>query len=183
MTSATVAAPIDSAESLLARAVGGSEAAFAQIVERHHRDLVRVGFVACGDQDVAEEAAAAAWAIAWRRLRDVREPERLGAWLCSVAVNEARQILRRRNRRSVREIDLVDTEPSRRSDPAERASDLDLANAMARLSPEDRALVALRYIGGLNSSELGRALGISASGTRVRLARLLTRLREDLGDG
>src|SRR4051812_11380274 len=122
MTSATVAASLDSAESLLARATAGSEAAFAQIVERHHRDVVRVSFAACGDQDVAEEAAAAAWAIAWRRLRDVREPDRLGAWLCSVAVNEARQILRRRNRRTVREIDLPEREPARGGDPAEWAS-------------------------------------------------------------
>jgi len=67
-------------------------------------------------------------------------------------------------------------------DPAGRTGDLDLANAMARLHPDDRTLLALRYVAGFDSTELARATGRSPSGTRVRLARLLDRLRKDLGD-
>ena len=70
----------------------------------------------------------------------------------------------------------------RGSDPSGRALDLDLANALARLNPDDRALLALRYVAGFDSTELGRATGRSASGTRARLARLLDRLRTELGD-
>jgi len=68
-------------------------------------------------------------------------------------------------------------------DPAARAADIDLANALATLAPEDRALLALRYVAGLTSQELADGLGLSASGTRARLARLLGRLRSELGDG
>jgi DNA-directed RNA polymerase specialized sigma24 family protein len=38
----------------------------------------------------------------------------------------------------------------------------------------------MRYVAGLDSSEIARQMGISASGVRSRLARLLERLREDL---
>ena len=51
---------------------------------------------------------------------------------------------------------------------------------MARLSLDDRAMVAMRYVAGLTSSEIGVAIGMSPGGVRTRLARLLGRLREDL---
>ena len=68
------------------------------------------------------------------------------------------------------------------NDPAARATDIDLMNALARLDPDDRALLALRYVAGFDSTELARATGRSASGTRARLARLLDRLRTELRD-
>ena len=57
---------------------------------------------------------------------------------------------------------------------------VDRAQRPRSLPVEDRALLALRYVAGLNSTELGRATGMSASGTRARLARLLDRLRSEL---
>jgi RNA polymerase sigma-70 factor (ECF subfamily) len=182
MVSVPVTGVEGSHEELIRRAVTGDEAAFARIVRLHHADMTRVSFVVCGDIQLAEEAVAAAWPIAWRRLSSLREAHALRPWLCSIAANEVRQLVRRRSRRSVVEIAVADVGLPASADPGLRAADLDLANALARLAPEDRALLALRYVGGLNSTELGRALGMSASGTRARLARLLGRLRTELGD-
>ena len=50
------------------------------------------------------------------------------------------------------------------------------------LDPTDRALIALRYVAELSSDEIGRALGMSSSGARGRLSRLLLRLRGELRD-
>jgi DNA-directed RNA polymerase specialized sigma24 family protein len=68
-------------------------------------------------------------------------------------------------------------------DPGIRVGDVDLSNALARLHPDDRALLALRYVAGFDSTELARVTGRSPSGTRARLARLLDRLRRELDDG
>jgi len=172
----------ESQAGLIRAAVAGSEAAFASIVERHYAAMTRVCFVVCGDADIAADAVQAAWPIAWRKLGTVRDPDRLGAWLASVAVNEARQLIRRRHRRSIVEIHVATTVGRPAVDPATRVEDLDLAQALDGLDPRDRALLALRYVAGLNATELGRGLGMSASGTRRRLARLLERLRTELGD-
>jgi len=171
-----------SPEGLIRAAVAGDEVAFATIIDRHRVNMTRVAFLVCGDLDVAEEAVQAAWPIAWRRLPQVREPGRLGSWLASVAVNEARQLIRRQRRRSVVEIAMATHERELAPDPAHAVGDLDLARALAGLRAEDRALLALRYVAGLNSFELGKALGMSASGLRRRLARLLAQLRTELGD-
>jgi RNA polymerase sigma-70 factor (ECF subfamily) len=166
---------------LVTQAAAGDEAAFSRIVAAHHDDMIRVSFVVCGDADLAEDAVAAAWLIAWRKLGDLREPDRLRPWLVAIAANEARQAVRRHRRHGVVELVVADAfVPS--GDPLARATDIDLVNALARLDPDDRALLALRYVAGFNSSELGRATGRSPSGTRARLARLLDRLRTELRD-
>jgi RNA polymerase sigma-70 factor (ECF subfamily) len=162
------------------RAVAGDELAFAEIVSVHSERMARVAYLVSGSLDTAEEAVQAAWAIAWRRLPTLRDPTRLRPWLMSVAANEARQIARGNRRRTVREL-RVHTPESGAMD-AERAALVDLANALARLGHRDRTLIALRYVAGLESAAIGRELGMSASGVRVRLHRLLGRLREELGD-
>ena len=167
-------------------AVEGDEAAFTELVTRHHRDLLRVAYVICRDPALAEDSAQAAWAIAWRRLGDVKEPGQVRSWLVAVAANEARRIMRSRRQR-IREISVADIElegvPDLRSDPlADGIASADLRRVLASLDPTDRALIALRYVAELRSDEIGRALGMSSSGARGRLSRLLLRLRGELRD-
>jgi RNA polymerase sigma factor (sigma-70 family) len=167
----------------VALAARGDEAAFTAIVAAHHDDLTRVCFVICGDPDLADEAVQAAWTLAWRKLGSLHDPDRLRPWLVAVAANEARGLLRHRRRRSVVEIGLDgNDDPERAAEPGDAARDLDLVNALARLSPDDRALIALRYVAGFDATEIGRVTGRSPSGTRARLGRLRNRLREELGD-
>src|SRR5512143_4076703 len=119
-----------SADEALARAIplaaSGDHAAFARIVQAHHGDMTRVCYIVCGDLDLADEAVQAAWAIAWAKLGTLKDPERLRPWLVSVAANEARQILRRRRRRSVVELSVSATSRGALAaeDPAGRTVDL-----------------------------------------------------------
>ena len=58
---------------VLASAAAGDEIAFRRIIAAHHEDMRRVCAYIAGDLTMAEEATQAAWVIAWKRLRDVRE--------------------------------------------------------------------------------------------------------------
>ncbi len=159
-------------------AIAGDESAFASLVAMYQLDLVRVAFVVTGDRALAEEAAEAAWWIAWRKLPGLRDHARVRGWLVAIAANEARKLVARRNRRSVVELHLGDLDPP--DDASGDVDGLDLANALGRLSPEDRSLVALRYAADLDSDEIAPLFHMSASGVRSRLARVLRRLRKDL---
>ena len=169
----------DAQGGVIARALAGDEIAFARIVAAYHDDMARIAYLVCGDLDIAADAEQAAWAVAYRRLKELRDPGRLRPWLMSVAANEARQLARSQRRRTVRE--LTCEGPARPPDP-DRAALIDLAAALTGLDPRDRALIGLRYIAGFESGEIGRAIGMSASGVRVRLHRLLKQLRTELGD-
>ncbi len=182
MEAATATRPAIGSD-LVDLAIHGDEAAFTRIVAAHHADMVKVCTAVCGDVSLAEEATQAAWSLAWRRLPSLRDPDRLRPWLVSIAANQARDALRRSRRRPVIELDVADgLSAGSIADPAARSGDIDLRNALAKLEPTDRALVALRYVAGLDSFELAKALGMSASGTRARLARILARLRTELDD-
>src|SRR5580765_4897247 len=125
-----VIAEADTQGSIVELAVAGDEVAFARIVAAHHDDVARIAYFVCGDLDIAEEAEQAAWAVAYRRLKDLRRQDRLRPWLLTIAANEARQIARSRRRRRVRELALADAgEPT---DP-DHAALLDLADAVGRL--------------------------------------------------
>ena len=172
----------DIAAAVVAQAAAGDMAALEQIVARYHDDMARVCVVVCGgDADLAQDAVQSAWPIVWRKLGTLRESGHLRAWLLTVAANQARQLLRQRRRRSVVELDIAFVE-SGREDPADSIRSVDLRAAMRRLDPDDRTLLALRYVAGFDSAELGQAMGMSPSGVRSRLERLIARLRRDLGD-
>jgi RNA polymerase sigma-70 factor, ECF subfamily len=167
--------------STVALAKAGDEVAFAQLVATYHADMARVAFVASGDPELAEDAVQAAWLVAWRKLRTLRDPARIRPWLLAVTVNEARQIVRRR-RGPVVEAD-VEAPGDPRGDPSAGIERLDLRRALAHLSPNDRALLAMHYVVDLSSDELGAALHTSPSTARTRLCRAVHRLRKELRDG
>jgi RNA polymerase sigma-70 factor (ECF subfamily) len=119
----------------------------------------------------------------WQRLSGLRQPESIHSWLCAIAVNEARIVLRGRRRVTIVPLDVAADLRHDQREFAEPTSDIDLERALSRLAPEDRALLGLRYVAGLNATELSKALHMTPSGTRARLGRLLKRLREELSDG
>ena len=161
-------------------AATGDELAFARIVAAHHAEMHRVCVFVCGDEQIAADAVQAAWSIAWRRLDTLRDPARLAPWLVSIAVNQAKDLLRSRHRRSRIEAAIDPSLEPGGVDPATGIDALDLRAALARLDPDDRALLAMRYVAGFDSTELAAATGLTPSGTRNRLERLTARLRQEL---
>ena len=163
-------------------AAQGDEAAFTRLVSEHRAAMARVAFVICGDPEATRDAVQTAWSIAWRRLHTLRDPDQVRSWLIAIAANEARQVIRAQRRRPV--IDISDTLQAREpNDPADAIGLVDLQRALAQLKPDDRRLLALRFVAGLDSTEIARHLGLSASGVRSRLARLIDRLRTDIDHG
>jgi RNA polymerase sigma factor (sigma-70 family) len=160
-------------------AAAGDQAAFARLVSEHHPSMARVAYAITGDADSAAEAVQAAWAIAWRRLGALRDHASIRAWLVAIAGNEARQSIRRRGAQVVVDISARHDLPGS-GDPADRIGTLDLVRVLRTLKPDDRTLLALRFVAGLDSSEIAAQLGGSASGVRSRLSRLVDRLRLEL---
>ncbi len=168
---------------VVASAAAGDEVAFQRIIAEYHDDMRRVCKYMTRDDVITDEAVQAAWAIAWRKIGSVREPTSLRPWLVSVAVNEAKQLLRKRRRRADVEVTVDASNRPGGIDPAADVEAMDLRAAIERLDVDDQALLAMRYVAGFDATELSAATGISPAGTRTRLKRLLDRLRRDLTDG
>jgi RNA polymerase sigma factor (sigma-70 family) len=168
---------------LLASAAAGDEDAFRHIIATYHEDMRRVCLAFSGDATIAEEAVQAAWLVTWKKLDRVTGPEQLRPWLVSVAVNEARHLLRTRRRQASMETTGDPADAPGGIDPATGIAGVDLRAALMRLEADDRALLVMRYGAGFDSSELAVATGKTPAAIRQRLKRLVDRLREDLSDG
>ena len=181
-----VTRPPGSGRSLVARAAGGDRAAFTELVAAHHPDMLRLAGAIVSDPDLARDAVQSAWQRTWTGLRGLRDEARVRSWLLSVTANEARQLLR--SRRPVESLpqyvllELPDPTPAI-GDGGFSYEDRAVDAALSRLDPRDRELLAMRYVIGFNSVELGAHLGSTPEGVRGRLKRVLDTVREELADG
>ncbi len=165
--------------STVADAAAGDRVAFARLIATYHPQMTRVAHVITGDAESAADAVQSAWEIAWRRMSTVRDHSQIGSWLVAIAANEARQTRRRQRRQAVVDIASI-LEPSGANYPADEVLTVDLKRAVAHLDANDRMLLALRFVAHMDSETIAAHLGISASGARSRLMRLLERLRIQL---
>src|SRR5438093_6501817 len=73
----------------------GDKRAFVEIVARHQAMVCGIALGILGDFAASEDAAQEVFLTAWRKFHDLREPERLRAWLAQIARNAALRHLRR----------------------------------------------------------------------------------------
>jgi len=151
---------------------------FARIVREHDADLQRVAYVISGDADITRDAVQATWEIAWRRMPDFDASARR-AWLLTVVANATKRELRRGR---LRRILQVRSYREGSHGQVDRPELLDLGRAYSQLASRDRQILGLRFGVGLTSEEISPLVGLSASGVRVRTARLLSRLKKELSD-
>lgn len=151
-------------------------AAFTETVERHHDDLARVAFVVSGDVELAAEAAQSSWTEAWKGFPTFQGSDRLRAWLMGIAAKEAKWLSEAGSRaraEATRGDAGIVPATAAASSAAYRSEELDLANIFAALDGHDRQIVALRYVAGLGSDDIGRELGMPANAAQARIARVL----------
>ncbi len=116
--------------------------------------------------DQGADAAQEALLQILRDLGQLRDPQRLVPWARRIAAREAVRMARRQRERAP-----VALEPS--ALPA--ADDPELAAAvrtvLARLAPEQRAILALRDLAGLSEAEAAAELGVAKGTVKSRLHR------------
>jgi RNA polymerase sigma-70 factor (ECF subfamily) len=173
----------------VAAALAGDQSAFEQIVRRYQRPVVNLIARITGNRDQAEDLAQDAFIKAFRSLAAFDTGRRLSSWLLRIAHNTAIDAVRR-PRRALLSIDAPPESPDRSAtapaaapepDPVERAAlGAALEAAMARLRPEFRAAVVLRYDEGLPFDEIGHVMGIPETTARSHVHRARKELARHL---
>ena len=115
-----------------------------------------------------DDAAQEALVQVFRDLRTLREPDALRAWARRIAVREAVRHARRARDQSARSAAPAAPLASPSSDPALAP---DVRAVLARLAPEQRAILVLRDLEGLSEQEAAAQLGVAKGTVKSRLAR------------
>jgi len=148
-------------------------------VRAHYPRMVGLAGLITRDVDQAQDAVQSALERAWRKRRTVREPASLRPWLDRIVVREAIRQTRSGplammfRRPSADWVDLAADMP----EPAEAAM---LREALGRLSPDHRAVVALHLHAGYSVDETARLLQVPFDTVRSRLRAARERLRREM---
>ena len=160
----------------------GDEVAFARLVDEDGPRAYRLARAILGSSQDAEEAVQEAFVHAWRELPRLRDAALWPAWFRRITVRAA--IDRGRRRTRVREIDLGAHEPAPEADASAVVADRDDVDRVLKgLPPDDRALLALRFLLDLEVDDVAAVLGIPSGTVKSRLSRLLARLQSDIEGG
>jgi RNA polymerase sigma-70 factor (ECF subfamily) len=192
----TVATPFSDQE-LVDRLRSGDETAFAELVRRYHRLMLRVARGYVRTDAVAEEVVQEAWLAVVRGVERFEGRSSFKTWLLRIVANRAMTS-------GAKEARSVPVEPSVSADhfvpegepgagawstpPEPWPEDQLLAGetravidrAIEELPPLQRAVVSMRDIEGLSSEEVQEMLDISAANQRVLLHRGRQKVREAL---
>lgn len=159
------------------------DAAFRRLFDEHHAAVLAYCLRRASRED-AQDAAAEAFAVAWRRLGDVPDSDGTLPWLYGTA----RRVLANQRRSHTRRLRLSSRLAANRAEPpatpdvivVRREQDQLVLDAMDRLRDGDREVIRLVLWEELPHAAIGKILGCSDRAVGMRLNRAVRRLKRDL---
>ncbi|WP_165250918.1 RNA polymerase sigma factor [Paludisphaera soli] len=165
-------------DAIVREVLRGDRGAFATLVARHERAAWATAWRVLRDDHAAADAAQEAFLTAYHRLADLRRPERFGAWLLRIARREAVRTARGRAREPARSLDEPGAADLAAQSGARLPADAEaLLAAVARLPEHERVVVAMHYLDGLPVADVARVLGRPVGTVTKQLSRAIERLR------
>ncbi|MBX2819107.1 MAG: sigma-70 family RNA polymerase sigma factor [Rhodothermaceae bacterium] len=175
--------------------LAGDKAAFEKVIVKESPRLFRMIMRIVQDEDEARSVMQETFLQAYKRLSTFRRESKFSTWLYAIGLNLARASLRKLKR-----FDTLDEEAIDRMQPAfsngmyadsyetwnpqkiaEREERKELVHKAINKLPDDyRAIVTLRDIEELSTTEVAEVLDISEGAVRVRLHRARQALRKQL---
>lgn len=170
-------------EYLAASARAGDRSAFNALAERWQPKLLGHAYRLTGDGDLARDVVQEAWADIVAGLPRLNNAGVFPAWAYRIVTRRTADAIRQAQRRR-RTSNAVAAEPSPTDQSAaqvENGADIaPLNKALAALSPDHRATVALFYREDFSVAEIAAALSVPAGTVKTRLMHARRKLREAL---
>ncbi len=162
---------------IVERARQGDHDAFAMLVDVHLARLDAAARLILRDAELARDAVQEGLFRAWRDLPGLRDPDRFDAWLHRLTVNACLDLARRRRRRPI-EVKLDAIHAPATPDVSGALADRELVHeALGRLDPGHRAVVAMHFLLDMPLTDVAVALRIPIGTAKSRLHYALVAMR------
>lgn len=168
-------------QNLIVRARDGDHDAFGALVAGSVDRLYSTARLILHDDGQAEDAVQDALLRAWSGLRGLRDPGRFEAWLYRLTVHACYRTARREGTHRVVEVHLSALhEPAIRDAQHSLLQRDQLERGFRRLSPNQRAVLVVRYYLDLTDADAAAVLGIPVGTLKSRLNRATQAMRAAL---
>jgi RNA polymerase sigma-70 factor (ECF subfamily) len=168
---------------LVEEASGGKFTAFGDLYSIYLDKIYRYIFYQVHDKMTAEDITEEVFIKAWKAIGSCKGKEKtFSSWLYRIAHNHLINTVRSMQKfTSIEKVDLVDF-----SDPKQEietnADYQDLIGKMTCLPQNQKQVIILKFIEGLDNREIGKIMGKSEGAIRVLQMRALATLRQKLGE-
>jgi RNA polymerase sigma-70 factor, ECF subfamily len=187
-------ATVEREKELIARIIAGETNLFHELIRPYERMVYLSILTMLRNDQEAEDAAQEVMINAFRHLKSFRGDAKFSTWLVTIAMNEARQRLRKAKAAQLESLDegkedrQGDFTPAVLTDWREIPSEAlekkeirqKLREAVEQLPPIYREVLVLRDLEELNQEETASALGINITLVKVRLHRARMMLQKML---
>lgn len=164
---------------LVAAARTGDRDAFGVLYERYVR-MVHGVLLASAQQDDVQDLVQDVFLRALRQLHAMRDPAAFGAWIATIARNEAR--MHHRAAKPTEDLSAQHPDPGADPDSApHRLGTDDVLRALRAVPERYREPLMLRLVEQMGGEEIADKLGLTHGTVRVYLHHGLRLLREQLG--
>ncbi len=166
------------------RARQGDQRAFGDLVRAYQRPVYNLAYRMLGDAGAAEEAAQEAFLRAYEYLRSYQPGRKFANWLLSITSHYCIDQLRKRRLKTLSLEGSLPPEAFHSGQPTpeqvvdQQEQEMLVQEMLARLSPDYRAVVALRYWYEFSYREIAETLGISEGAVKSRLFRARSMLAQ-----
>ncbi|HEV2456639.1 MAG TPA: sigma-70 family RNA polymerase sigma factor [Verrucomicrobiae bacterium] len=158
--------------------VQGDREAFGRLVARYQSPVCALAYSACGNISQSEDLAQETFIVAWRKLSDLREPEKFKAWLFGIARNLILNTARRQTRNPLAASEPLSEEltpPSASSNPAGHAINREeeeiLWRSLEHIPEGYREPLVLFYREHQSIEQVAATLDLTHEAARQRLSR------------
>jgi RNA polymerase sigma factor (sigma-70 family) len=167
-------------ELTLAGAKRGDMRACEKIYRKFHKPAFTVAVRICNNRELAQDVTQEAFITAFKRVNQYRGDSPFWGWLRRVIINHAISALRKLPRHDA--VELEDYMSPRNGDQDGMGQCMDLEQALAQLSDEDRLVVWLHDVEGYKHREIAKLAGKTESYSKTRLNRARAKLKTLISD-
>jgi RNA polymerase sigma-70 factor (ECF subfamily) len=156
---------------LIRRSKAGDTEAFGELVTKYRIKIFNVVYGMVRDEQDAWDLVQEAFVKAWKAIDRFEGRSSFYSWSYCLTLNVTIDFLRRRSRRE--EVELNDAIPSSLPGPRVNCQHAEIRAqfnaALAKLSPEHRAVIVLKEVEGLRYHEIAEVLHLSIGTVMSRL--------------
>ena len=154
--------------------------AFEELVNKWQRRLFNYAYKVTGSDSASWDIVQETWCGVIKGLRKLDDAGVFGCWVFKILNNKCTDWLRKQQSQTRLNSKLRDQADDNRAPRSDSAAD-SLAEAVEKLPPDRRILLALRYKEEFDIAQIAQILGIPAGTVKSRLHRTLEQLRQLMG--
>ena len=169
---------------LVDRAAGGNFEAFGQLYGIYLDRIYRYAFHQVQDRMTAEDITEEVFVKAWKAIKSCKgKGQTFSAWIYRIAHNHIINTLRNTQKFASIDMENIAEISSPKLELEMKLEQQELTEMIADLPQNQRQVVVLKFIEGLDNKETGKIMRKSEGAVRILQMRALTALRQKIGGG